>query len=138
MEQCNNVKKTKLTAAELNVLTDRIIDACFTVHRRMGPGLRESIYEECLCKEFTKQNIKYRSQVRIQIKYDGEVLKNYLVLDLLVEDKIILELKATEGTTDLYEAQLLAYLKLTEKQVGYVINFNNKLLKHGIRRLRIS
>lgn len=138
MDHNENHEMPKLTATELNALTDRIIDACFTVHRRMGPGLSEAIYEECLCKEFKRQNIKYREQIRIPIKYDGELLKKHLVLDLLVENEVILELKAAEGGTELYEAQLLGYLKLSGKQVGYVINFNNKLLKYGIRRMRIS
>lgn len=130
--------KTKNVGGGIKFSYRSDVDACFTVHRKMGPGLSEAIYEECLTKEFTRQKINYRSQVKIQIKYDGEILKKYLVLDMLVEDEVIIELKAVEGSTDLFEAQLLAYLKLTGKQVGYLINFNVKLLKYGIRRLRIS
>ncbi|HTF04887.1 MAG TPA: GxxExxY protein [Bacteroidia bacterium] len=138
MEQYASVTKPRMTATEVNALTDRIVDACFAVHRNMGPGLSETIYEECLIKEFKRRKINYGSQVRIEIKYLGEPLSKHLILDLLVEDEVILELKAVEDFAPIHEAQLLTYMRLTQKQIGYLINFNVKLMKYGIRRLRIG
>lgn len=112
------------------------MDACFAVHREMGPGLKEEIYQACLLKEFELRDIKFECQVKIPIQYKGHDLKKYMILDLLVEGKIILELKATEGISDLFQAQLLSYLKLTNRKIGYIVNFNVPMLKKGIKRMK--
>lgn len=117
-------------------LTTRIMDACFAVHREMGPGLKESLYQSCLLKEFELQGIKYACQVRIPVQYKGHLLDEYLILDLLVEDRIILELKATNEISELFKAQLLTYLKLTNRKIGYIVNFNVSMLKKGIKRMK--
>ncbi len=122
--------------AELNHLTDRIIDACFTVQRTMGPGLSEAIYQACLMKELDLQNINYASQVHIPIEYKGHLLKNHLVLDLLVENEVIVEVKSVSELIPIHEAQLLTYLKVTGRKVGYLVNFNVTMMKNGIRRMR--
>ncbi len=117
-------------------LTTKIMDACFAVHREMGPGLKEEIYQACLLKEFELREIKFECQVRVPMLYKGHDLKKHLILDLLVEDRIILELKATEEITGLFQAQLLSYLKLTNRKIGYIVNFNVSMLKTGIKRMK--
>ena len=120
----------------LNLLTDRIIDACFAVHKTMGPGLSEAIYQACLIKELDLQSIEWASQVHIPIEYKGHLLKNHLVLDLLVENKVIIEVKSVSELIPIHEAQLLTYLKVTGRKVGYLVNFNVTMMKNGIRRMR--
>src|ERR1044072_1351133 len=110
--------------------------ACFAVHREMGPGLREEIYQSCLLKEFDLSGIEYKCQVRIPMYYKGHALNKHMVLDLLVEDRIILELKAATEISDLFQAQLLSYLKLTNRKIGYIVNFNVPMLKKGIKRMK--
>mgnify|MGYP001610997090 CR=1 FL=1 len=122
--------------AALNLLTDRIMDACCTVQRTMGPGLSEAIYQACLMKELELQNIAYGAQVHIPIEYKGHVLKNHLVLDLLVENQVIIEVKSVSEFIPIHEAQLLTYLRVTGRRVGYLVNFNVTLMKNGIRRMR--
>ena len=100
----------------------------------MGPGLLEKIYENCLMKEFELRGIRAQSQVEIPLRYKGyELNKNYAI-DILVEDAIVLELKAVDAMPPVYEAQLISYLKLSQKKLGYLINFNVPLMKLGIRR----
>lgn len=122
--------------ATLNLLTDRIMDACFTVQRTMGPGLSEAIYQACLMKELELQNIGYESQVHVPIEYKGHVLKKHLVLDLLIENEVIVEVKSVSEFIPIHEAQLLTYLKLSGRKIGYLVNFNVTLMKNGIRRMR--
>jgi len=117
-------------------LTTKTMDACFAVHREMGPGLKEEIYQACLLKEFELREIKFECQVKIPMHYKGHALDKNLILDLLVEDKIILELKAVSEITPLFQAQLLSYLKLANKKIGYIVNFHVPLLKLGIKRMK--
>jgi GxxExxY protein len=138
MEQYASVSRNPINGDELNALTDRILDCCFAVHRHMGPGLSESIYEECLRKEFDKRGLKYDCQQRIPIFYCGELLEKEMVLDLIVEDEVILELKAVSEILPVHESQLMTYLRLTKKRVGYLLNFNAQYMKHGIKRMRIG
>lgn len=138
MNQDASMVKNPLKAAELDKLTDRIIDARFAVHRNMGPGLSEEIYEECLTKELDANGIKYKCQMEIPIRYKGDLLKKRLRLDLLIEDEVILELKAVKEIIPLFEGQLLTYMRLTQKRVGYLINFNVSYMKYGIKRMRIG
>lgn len=119
---------------ELNTLTGNIIDCCFAVHKIMGPGLLESIYVCCLIKEFELRGIKYRKEVLIPLLYKGfELIKDFK-LDLLVEEAVILEIKSVEQMHPVFEAQIISYLKLTDKKVGFLINFNVPLVKDGIKR----
>jgi GxxExxY protein len=118
----------------LNKITGQIIDTAITVHRHVGPGLLESIYEKCMLKEFELRGIKTQSQVIIPILYKGYVIQGEFRIDILVEDQVILELKSSEMHHPVYEAQLISYLKLANKKVGFLINFNVPLLKDGIKR----
>lgn len=113
----------------------KIVDAAYVVHKTLGPGLLEKIYETCFCYEISKRGLKYRKQLDIPIKYNGIVFNEGLKLDVLVEDTIICELKAVDMMNPIYEAQLLSYLKLTNKRLGFLINFNVTLIKNGIKRI---
>lgn len=118
----------------LNELTEQIIGCAIEVHRHLGPGLLESVYEKALCHEFNERGIGYESQVVIPITYKNVILGDFR-LDLLVEDKIIVELKAVERDDPVFKAQLLSYQKLTGRKLGLLINFNVPLLKDGITRV---
>ena len=117
-----------------NRLGTKIIDAAMQVHRELGPGLLESVYEVCLIEELKNKGLKVESQVRLPIVYKGKELKKDFIIDLLVEDKIVIELKAVEDLLPVHEVQLVTYLKLSGMKLGYLINFNVSLLKFGIRR----
>jgi GxxExxY protein len=119
---------------DLNKITDKVIGCAIEVHRCLGAGLLESIYENAFCYEFKINSIGYKKQVGIPIMYKGISLGDYR-LDLLVEDEIIIELKAVDRMEKLFEAQLLTYLKLTGKKLGLLINFNVPVLKDGIKRI---
>ncbi len=114
-----------------------IIEAAFRVHRGLGPGLLEKVYEICFCHELTKINLAYKRQIDIPIQYDGLKFNEGLRLDVLVNDLVICELKAIEQVNPVWEAQILSHLKLTGLRLGYLINFNIPLLKDGIRRFVI-
>jgi GxxExxY protein len=116
-------------------LTENIIGAAIEVHRALGPGLLESAYEECLCRELDLRGIAFRRQVPLPVEYKGVKLDCGYRLDLIVKDEIILELKCIERILSVHEAQLLTYLKLTGKRVGLIINFNvATLVRGGITR----
>jgi len=119
---------------ELNEISEKIIGAAIQVHRTLGPGLLESTYAACLKYELEKQGLKVLSQVGLPVIYDGIKIDLGYRLDLLVEDKVIIELKAVTAVIPLHEAQLLSYLKLSGKHLGLLINFNVILLKDGITR----
>lgn len=112
-----------------------VLDAAFKVHSTLGPGLLESVYEKALTYELTNRDILVSQQVRIPIIYDGKRLDSDLVCDMVVEACVILELKAVEKMIQLFEAQLLTYLKLSGIRLGYLINFNVPHLKSGIKRM---
>lgn len=118
-----------------SILSGKIIGCAMEVHRQLGPGLLESIYEECLCYELLASCISYERQKTIPIDYKGQTLGNKLKVDLIVDDEIIVELKATKKIESIHEAQLLTYLKLANKKYGLLINFNVPLLKAGIKRI---
>ena len=111
-----------------------ILDACITVHKIMGPGLLESIYEQCLMKEFELRMVKAKNQVPISLIYKSYELSREFKIDILVENEIILELKSCEIMHPVYEAQIISYLKLTRKKLGFLINFNVPVLKDGFKR----
>lgn len=121
--------------AETERVVTQVMDGAFKVHRALGPGLLESVYEICLCHELAKQNISFQRQLSLPVVYDNVRLDAGLRLDLLVQDVVIVELKAVEKMNPLYEAQLLTYLKLTGKRIGLLINFNTAVLKDGFKRL---
>jgi len=116
-------------------LSKRIIGAAIEVHKQMGPGLLESIYEVCMLEELTLRGLKVDSQVPVSLVYKNKVLEKEYKLDLIVEDEIIVELKAVETLLPIFEVQLLTYLRLMDKSLGLVLNFNEVLLKNGIRRV---
>ena len=112
-----------------------IVDCVFKVHKNLGPGLLENIYEVCLCHELTKKQLSYQRQIAIPITYDGINFDEGLRLDVLVEECIICELKAVETLLPVHSAQLLSYLKLTGHRLGFLINFNVPVIKQGIKRI---
>ncbi|MDA3892090.1 MAG: GxxExxY protein [Salinivirgaceae bacterium] len=122
----------------LDVATERIaklvVDAAFAVHINLGPGLLERVYEVCFCHELKKRGLNYSRQVDIPIVYDHLTFEEGLRLDVLVEDSIICELKALENVNPVWEAQILSHLKLTDKRLGFLINFNVPKIKDGIKR----
>jgi GxxExxY protein len=115
-------------------LTDRILGAAIEVHRELGPGLLEGTYEAALGIEFDAAGIRYQRQLAVPILYKGHNVGDYRV-DFLVEDLVVVEVKSVERFDPVFEAQVLTYLKATGKKVGLLVNFNNRLLKQGIRRL---
>jgi GxxExxY protein len=121
--------------SRLNQLTELIIGAAIEVHRQTGPGLMESVYEECLCYELSQLGLSFQRQVHLPISYKGIKLDCGLKMDLLVEDAIVLELKTVDQLLPVHSAQLLTYLKLSGKKVGLLINFNEPTLTKGLKRL---
>jgi len=114
--------------------TSPIIGAAIEVHRQLGPGLLESAYEECLCHELHLREIQFKRQIRLPVLYKGLLLDCGYTIDLIVEDQVVVELKAIEKLLPIHEAQLLTYLRLSKKQVGLLINFNVPTLVQGIVR----
>jgi GxxExxY protein len=121
--------------SRFNQLTEQIIGAAIEVHRNTGPGLMESVYEECLCYELSQLGLRFRRQVHLPISYKGIKLDCGFKMDLLVEDAIVLELKTVDQLLPIHSAQLLTYLKLSGKKVGLLINFNEPILTKGLKRL---
>ncbi len=122
------MNETEITAKE-------IVDIAFQIHSQIGPGLLESIYEKCFIHELQSRNIKYSTQLYIDLNYKDMNLPNALKLDLIIDDTIIVELKARENYHPVWKAQLLSYLKFTQTQIGFIINFNVPLIKEGITRI---
>jgi GxxExxY protein len=120
-----------------NIVTGHIIDAAMKVHSALGPGLLESAYEACLLHELHKRKLRALSQVKLPVHYDGVKIDVGYRIDLLVEDEIIVELKAVNSVNPVHAAQLFSYLRLSEKQLGLLINFNVCHLKDGIQRVVI-
>lgn len=120
---------------ELNEISEKIIGCAIKVHKAIGPGLLESTYEVCLVHELQKAGLKVQSQLALPVVYDGIKLDAGYRIDLLVEDTVIVELKAIDSLLPIHEAQVLSYLKLSGKKIGLLINFNVKLLVNGVKRL---
>ena len=118
-----------------NEISEKVIGAAIEVHRAMGPGLLEGIYEECLCYELRMRGLSFVRQVELPVVYKGTSLDYRLRLDVIVDDSVVLELKAVEKIIPLHEAQLLTYLKLSGHWLGLILNFNVPVMKDGIRRL---
>jgi GxxExxY protein len=113
-----------------------IVNAAFKIHKEFGPGLLEKIYEACMAHELRKGGMDVRRQVDIPICYDGIEFEEGLRLDLLVDDLVIVELKAVEQMNPVWEAQIISHLHLTKLRLGYLINFNVSLIKNGIKRFK--
>lgn len=120
---------------EINDITAEILDASIEVHSSLGPGLLESVYEEVLAYELGVRGMMVERQVPIKIEYRGISLSKGFVIDLLVEREVVVELKSIEELKPVHKKQLITYLKLTNKSVGLLINFNAVLLKHGFHRI---
>jgi GxxExxY protein len=120
---------------KLNLISYEIIGAAYHIHSELGPGLLESTYEVCLEYELTKQGLKIERQVALPVKYDNIKLDAGYRIDLLVEDCIIVELKAVSEIAPIHKAQLMTYLKLSEKKLGLLLNFNVTDMKKGINRI---
>jgi GxxExxY protein len=123
------------TSEREEVVATKIVDAAYKIHKALGPGLLEKIYEVCFCHELRKRELSYQRQVDIAIEYDGLKFDEGLRLDVLGEGLIICEIKAVDKMNPVWEAQLLSYLKLTVKRIGFLINFNVPVIKNGIKRI---
>ncbi len=121
----------------VNLVSREIVDAALEVHRTLGPGLTEPVYEICLCYELSQRGLAFKAQDPVPILYKGVRLDANLRPDVLVEDCVIVELKSVETLLRIFEAQLLTYLKITGKRLGLLINFNVPLLKDGIKRIAL-
>lgn len=118
-----------------NQIGKEIVDSVLKVHRHLGPGLLESVYESVLVYELNKRGLKTERQKNIPVKYDGQLLEVGFRADIIVEDKVLLELKSIESIHDVHKKQALTYLKLSGIKLGYLINFNVSLVKDGIVRI---
>ncbi len=120
---------------KINEITEAVIGSAIEVHRIVGPGLLESAYEECLCRELALRNIPFERQLILPVEYKGVRLDTGYRIDLLVASTVVVEVKAVEALLPIHDAQLLTYLRLGGWKVGLLMNFNVHVLKRGIRRL---
>ena len=133
--ETNQQKQVRSHAAEFDELSRRVIGCALEVHRLLGPGLLESTYEQCLAYELRRAEIPFRLQAPLPVEYKEIHLDCGYRVDVLVDDRLIVELKATDGFAPIHEAQLLTYMKLAGIRTGLLINFNVKRLKDGIKRM---
>ncbi len=129
------ISKYKPIPGDLNRLSGKIVSAAYRVHRELGPGLLENVYETCLAQELKELGIKFERQVPMPVHYKKVELDAGFRIDLLVEKQIIVELKTVEGLLPVHKAQLITYLKLSGCRIGLLINFNVEILKDGIKRI---
>ncbi len=127
-------KNFETISEELETIGKKIVNSAYTVHKRLGPGLLEKVYEICFCHELVKRGLKYARQIDIPIVYDGLTFEEGLRLDVLAEDEIICEIKAVDLINPVWDAQVLSHLKLTGKRLGFLINFNVVNIGQGIKR----
>jgi GxxExxY protein len=123
-----------MNKVEIEKIGAKIVDAAYCVHKELGPGLLESVYECCLIEELKARNLTVNSQIKLPVVYKGKQLEKEFIIDVIVENEIIVELKAVEVLLPVHEVQLLTYMKLADKKLGYLINFNVPMIKDGIRR----
>ncbi len=124
----------RLTENEERIAKE-VVDIAFNIHKSLGPGLLESVYAKCFCYELEKRNLQFETEKMVPLHYQSVQIEGGLRLDLLVEDRLIIELKAQDNFHPVWEAQLLSYLKLTGKRIGFIINFHVPLIKDGIQRI---
>jgi GxxExxY protein len=129
------MSKQDLTKAQYDAMADKILDIAFMIQRKLGPGLLESLYVKILVPELRKAGFDVRAEVPVHVIWDNEDMGLGYRADIVVNDAIVLEIKAAEGSPKLWGKQLLTYLKLLDRRLGYVINFNEVLLKDGIQRV---
>ena len=120
---------------EINQLSGEIVDAAVKIHMQLGPGLLESVYRQCLSIEFKQRGLRCASEIPLPIVYSGQRIESAYRLDLLVDDRIIIEVKAVEHILPVHKAQLLSYLRLTEKKLGLLLNFHVPRMREGIYRI---
>lgn len=120
---------------EIELIGKEVVDSAFRVHRELGPGLLESVYEECLAHDLTRKGLKVERQVCLPIEFDGMLIKNKLRIDMVVEDSVVVENKVVVDMNPIFESQTLTYLRLGHMRLGYLINFNVTLIKNGIKRI---
>jgi GxxExxY protein len=123
-----------ISKSDYEEIGKKIVHASYEVHKELGPGLLESVYEICLVEELRNLHLKVERQVRLPVTFKGKFLDKNFVIDLLVEDSVVIELKAVEVLLPVHEVQLLTYMKLADLKLGYLINFNVPLIKQGIKR----
>ena len=123
-----------MTKETYNILAAQIVDACFHVHKELGPGLLESAYEYALLKEFELRDIIAHNQVQVKLFYKGHDTGKYYAIDILVENEIVVEIKCADVLHPVYTAQIISYLKLSQKKLGFLVNFHVPLIKDGIKR----
>jgi GxxExxY protein len=123
--------------ARADLIAREVVDAAFRIHTALGPGLLESVYEACMAIELRKRGLSFATQVALPVTYEGETIEPAFRIDLLVDSKVIVELKAVEKLLPIHEAQLLTYLKLSGCRLGLLLNFNAVLIKHGIKRMKL-
>ncbi len=123
-----------LKQTDYELIGQKILNCAFEVHKNLGPGLLESVYEVCLLTELKNSNLSVKSQVELPVFYKGEKLNKTFYIDILVEDAIVIELKSVEVLLPVHEIQMLTYMKLGDFKLGFLLNFNESMLKNGIRR----
>ena len=128
------MKKYPPIPQHLEELGRLIVDSAYAVHYNLGPGLLEKVYEVCFCHELSKRGLSFQRQQYVPIEYDGVTFDEGLRVDVFVEGQVICELKAVEEVNPVWQAQILSHLKLADKRLGYLINFNVPKIKEGIRR----
>lgn len=123
-----------MTNEEYNVLASKIVDACYHVHKELGPGLLESAYQYALMKEFELRGIKALTQVQVKLYYKGYDTGKYYAIDILVESEVVIEIKCCDVMLPVFTAQIISYLKLAQKKLGFLVNFHVPVMKDGIKR----
>lgn len=123
-----------LSNVQLNELSSIVLQSAISVHKEMGPGLLQSVYQQCMITELRGRNVVVNMMVPVPLQYKGTPINKDYIIDLLVEDEIILELKAVEHLLPVHESQIISYLKVANKRLGFLINFNVPLVKQGFRR----
>jgi GxxExxY protein len=124
-------------AARAEAVAAQIVDAAIKIHKVLGPGLLESVYEMCLCYELSKRKIPFRRQVDISVRYEDVYMETGFRVDVIADDCVIAELKSAAAIIPIHEAQLLTHLKLTNIRLGLILNFNVPIMKQGIKRMVI-
>jgi len=137
MNHMDSTRPIKSIPPKVDKIAREIVDAAYCVHSNLGPGLLECVYENCLAYELNKRGLRISQQLSLPVIYDGLRLDSGLRLDFLVEDCVIVELKAVERLLPVHHAQVLTYLKLTGNRLGLLINFNVSVIKNGIKRLAL-
>jgi GxxExxY protein len=130
-----NFSKFECLSEKEELAATKIVQSAFEVHKTIGPGLLESVYETCFCYELSKRGIEFKKQVAIPIKYDNLSFESALRLDVLVEGCVICELKSLEIILPVHSAQVLSYLRMSRLRLGFLINFNVPMIRQGIKRI---